>query len=156
MNTFNFLKIALVLALALLSFTFCEAQGGEIIQESARDTIELSAEQGPNEALIKADEINSEEGSSNEFIGFDSSLFYIFFHGVLWVQILYSLFSFLITRERTSLYYSLLLFGLSMLFMIIYDLVNFSFWMKIPKEIWRVILMGSPFHNSFWLAQVCL
>lgn len=57
----------------------------------------------------------------------NKSLFYIFFHGVLWVQILYSLLLFLISRERTTLYYALMMFGISLFFVVVFDRMHFPF-----------------------------
>ncbi|MFT4664908.1 MAG: signal transduction histidine kinase/DNA-binding response OmpR family regulator [Polaribacter sp.] len=62
---------------------------------------------------------------------FDSTLFYIFFHGVLWVQILYSLLLLLISRERTTFYYTLLMIGISLFFLAIIDFKNIPFFNSI-------------------------
>ena len=65
---------------------------------------------------------------------FDSTLFYIFFHGVLWVQILYSLLLLLISRERTTFYYTLLMIGISLFFLAIIDFKNIPFFDSISTS----------------------
>ncbi len=82
---------------------------------------------------------------------FDKSLFYIFFHGVLWVQILYSLLLFLISRERTTLYYILLMIGTSLFFLIFIDAHNVSILKDIPFSL-RLLL--TQFGNFLTLVSL--
>ena len=57
----------------------------------------------------------------------DSTLFFLFFHGALWIQILYSLLMFFISRERTTLYFALLVLGISVVNFFMKDVHHFSF-----------------------------
>ena len=76
----------------------------------------------------------------HETPSFDKSLFYIFFHGVLWVQILYSLLLFFISGERSTFYYMMLMIGISLFCLVIIDFHNIPFLNQIHLT-FRLILM---------------
>lgn len=76
---------------------------------------------------------------------FGKPLFYIFFHGALWVQILYSLLLFLISRERTVLYYTLMLTGISLYFLVIVDFANVTFFKELSLQARSALTSASGF-----------
>ena len=84
---------------------------------------------------------------------FGKRQFYIFFHGVLWFQILYSLLLFLISRERTTLYYALMMFGLSLFFVVVFDSINFPFLNEIPGDTRDVLYQVGVFLSVLGLIK---
>ncbi|MCB9339347.1 MAG: response regulator [Lewinellaceae bacterium] len=58
----------------------------------------------------------------------DISLFFLFYQGALWMQVLYSLVMFLIARERTMLYYALVILGASLFSFSMHHIYQFSFY----------------------------
>ncbi|MEM7162904.1 MAG: ATP-binding protein [Bacteroidota bacterium] len=84
---------------------------------------------------------------------FGKRQFYIFFHAVLWFQIMYSLLLFLIVRERTTLYYAIMLFGISLFFALVFDLVHFPFFKEVSGSVLAVLYQMGVFLCIFGLVK---
>lgn len=124
-----------------------DKNGGAILFNGADGSYKLSANTFENNRALK-------NGSLiYELHPLDKSLFYVFFHGVLWVQILYCLLLMLIGSERSTLYYALLMFGISLFFLVTYDVINFPFAQEIPKDLLDVLYQAGIFLSVFGLIK---
>lgn len=117
----------------------CIGKGGAFAYGGADHAYELEA------CTFENNRANQGDAHIYEIPHFDGSLFYIFFHGVLWVQILYCLFLFLISRERTTLYYSLLMIGLSLFHLVISEALNLILHIHIPISFRTMLGIGAVF-----------
>lgn len=101
------------------------------------------------------DDNQAEEGGAllYESPTLNKSLFYIFFHAVLWFQILYSLLLFLMVRERTSLYYALMLFGISLFFLVVFDGAHIPFLKELSGDTKDVLYQIGVFLSIFGLIK---
>jgi signal transduction histidine kinase/DNA-binding response OmpR family regulator len=115
---------------SISSCTFNEnhtsGQGGAIFYDRISENYELEACTFYNNKAEGGDDIIHTHPS------IDSSMFFIFNQGALWIQILFNLLLFFITRERTVWYFTVFVIGISWFNFFMYDIVYFSFFDAYP------------------------